>query len=181
MFYHFITKYNDIFCWQNERSFSIAKASHFFNKKYWHIWDSSVWNLNETTNDVVSFEQPVPGECVYFQGKQLCFFSFLSPFSVGKEFAPFEQGQGLKEKTHIGRTFPFRKAYRKSQKLFLFEKLAEKHGSVPVHLAWREQLLSFKSSPHFGKTCPAGPGCSKLTTSLVNVPLKFQTLISEIS
>ena len=25
-----------------------------------------------------------------------------------------------------------------------------------------------------------GPGCSKLTTSLVNVPLKFQTLISEI-
>ena len=28
------------------------------------------------------------------------------------------------------------------------------------------------------KTC--GPGCSKLTTSLVNVSLKFQTLISEI-
>ena len=26
-----------------------------------------------------------------------------------------------------------------------------------------------------------GPGCSKLTTSLVNVSLKFQTLISEIS
>ena len=26
----------------------------------------------------------------------------------------------------------------------------------------------------------AGPGCSKLTTSLVNVSLKFQTLISEI-
>ena len=25
-----------------------------------------------------------------------------------------------------------------------------------------------------------GPGCSKLTTSLVNVSLKFQTLISEI-
>ena len=27
----------------------------------------------------------------------------------------------------------------------------------------------------------AGPSCSKLTTSLVNVSLKFQTLISEIS
>ena len=26
-----------------------------------------------------------------------------------------------------------------------------------------------------------GPGCSKLTTSLVNVSLKFQTLISETS
>ena len=25
-----------------------------------------------------------------------------------------------------------------------------------------------------------GPGCSKLTTSLVNISLKFQTLISEI-
>ena len=27
----------------------------------------------------------------------------------------------------------------------------------------------------------SGPGCSKLTTSLVNVSLKFQTLISQIS
>ena len=26
----------------------------------------------------------------------------------------------------------------------------------------------------------SGPGCSKLTTSLVNVSLKFQTLISQI-
>ena len=26
----------------------------------------------------------------------------------------------------------------------------------------------------------SGPGCSKLTTSLVNVSLKFQTLLSEI-
>ena len=29
-------------------------------------------------------------------------------------------------------------------------------------------------------TILSGPGCSKLTTSLVNVLLKFQTLISEI-
>ena len=28
--------------------------------------------------------------------------------------------------------------------------------------------------------CRTGPGCSKLTTLLVNVSLKFQTLISEI-
>ena len=29
-------------------------------------------------------------------------------------------------------------------------------------------------------TCTSGPGCSKLTMSLVNVSLKFQTLISNI-
>ena len=28
--------------------------------------------------------------------------------------------------------------------------------------------------------CCSGPGCSKLTTSLVNVSLKFQTLMSKI-
>ena len=65
-------KYTDIFCWKNERSFCTAKAYHifqqkilecksffhFFNKKYWHISDINIWNLNETlTNDVVSFEQ----------------------------------------------------------------------------------------------------------------------------
>ena len=34
----------------------------FFNKKYLHTWDISVWNFNESlTNDVVSFEQPGPG------------------------------------------------------------------------------------------------------------------------
>ena len=29
-------------------------------------------------------------------------------------------------------------------------------------------------------TCTTGPGCSKLTTSLVNISLKFQTLIFQI-
>ena len=33
---------------------------------------------------------------------------------------------------------------------------------------------------HNNNLFPPGPGCSKLTTSLVNVSLKFQTLISEI-
>ena len=37
VFYNFITKYTDIFCLKNERSFS-----HFFNKKYWHISDINV-------------------------------------------------------------------------------------------------------------------------------------------
>ena len=31
-----------------------------------------------------------------------------------------------------------------------------------------------------GGLCHSGPSCSKLTTSLVNVSLKFQTLLSEI-
>ena len=35
--------------------------SHFFNTKYWHIWDINAWNFNVSlTNDVVSFEQPDP-------------------------------------------------------------------------------------------------------------------------
>ena len=46
-----------MFGWKNE------SFSHFFNKKYWHISDINVWNFNETlTNDVVSFEQPGPGQ-----------------------------------------------------------------------------------------------------------------------
>ena len=49
MFYDFITKYIENFCWKNESSFCNAKASHiFFNKKYWHVWDINVWNFNET-------------------------------------------------------------------------------------------------------------------------------------
>ena len=36
--------------------------THFFNKKYWHIWDINCWNFNVTlTNNIVSFEQPGPG------------------------------------------------------------------------------------------------------------------------
>ena len=35
-------------------------------------------------------------------------------------------------------------------------------------------------STHISTSLRPGPGCSKLTTSLVNVSLKFQTLISQI-
>ena len=44
-------------------------------------------------------------------------------------------------------------------------------------------LLSRVLQGHFillGNVYRSGPGCSKLTTSLVNVSLKFQMLISEI-
>ena len=62
MSYDFITKYTDIFCWKKwEKLLHCKSFSHFFNKKYWHIWDINVWNFNETlTNDVVSFEQAGP-------------------------------------------------------------------------------------------------------------------------
>ena len=49
-----------------------------------------------------------------------------------------------------------------------------------------EQWVQFRKLPRDKvKSCAinqenSGPGCSKLTTSLVNVSLKFQTLISEI-
>ena len=40
-------------------AFALQKLLPFFQQKYWHIWDISVWNFNESlTNDVVSFEQP---------------------------------------------------------------------------------------------------------------------------
>ena len=68
MFYNFITKYTEFFCWKNERSFS-----HFLNKKYWHIWDISVWNFNESlTNDIVSFKQLGPG--IYSQRRNTLMF-----------------------------------------------------------------------------------------------------------
>ena len=40
-------------------------------------------------------------------------------------------------------------------------------------------VASFESLPVHVKYYRAGPGCSKLTTSLVNISLKFQTVISQ--
>ena len=41
--------------------------SHCFNKKYWHISDSNVWNFNETlTNDIIKFEQSDPGDYLFW-------------------------------------------------------------------------------------------------------------------
>ena len=39
MFYDFITKYTDIFCCKNERSFCNAKASHIFSTKFIGIFE----------------------------------------------------------------------------------------------------------------------------------------------
>ena len=39
-----------------EKLLHCKSFSHFFNKKYWQIWDIYIWNFNETlTNDVASF------------------------------------------------------------------------------------------------------------------------------
>ena len=62
MFYNFITKYTENFCWKNwEKLLHCKSFSHFFNKKYWPIWDIHVWNFNKTlTNHFVSFEELGP-------------------------------------------------------------------------------------------------------------------------
>ena len=55
---------------------------------------------------------------------------------------------------------------------------------------YRSKIFFIKRRPHFGRAWSreanrslgkiTGPSCSKLTTSLVNDSLKFQTLISQI-
>ena len=62
MYYNFIIKYTDIFVEKKcEKLLQCKSFSHLFNKKYWHILDIKVLNLNETlTNDIVCFEQPGP-------------------------------------------------------------------------------------------------------------------------
>ena len=52
------------FFWKKWEKLLHSKSfSHFFNKKYWHIWDFNVWNFKVLlTNEVISFEQPVPGK-----------------------------------------------------------------------------------------------------------------------
>ena len=42
----------------------------------------------------------------------------------------------------------------------------------------KKNVIELSSKPHF--VWSSGPGCSKLTTSLVNVSLKFHMLISNI-
>ena len=47
--FNLVSKYIDILCWKNVRSFCSAKASHIFStKKYWGISDIGVWNFNKT-------------------------------------------------------------------------------------------------------------------------------------
>ena len=45
---------------------------------------------------------------------------------------------------------------------------------------WKKRKIILKSSLLPLSCQSTGPGCSKLTTSLVKVSLKFQTLISQI-
>ena len=55
--------YIEIFCWKKwEKLLQCKSFSHFFNKKYWLIWEINLWKFNKTlSNDVVSFEQPGSG------------------------------------------------------------------------------------------------------------------------
>ena len=51
------------------------------------------------------------------------------------------------------------------------------HLNIAKQLSWTSCSLPMTMKP---SKMGSGPGCSKLTTSLVNVSFKFQTLISEI-
>ena len=68
-------------------AFALQKLLTFFNKKYWHIWDISVWNFyNPLTNDVGSFEQlgPVVYDAFIFRNisHQILQEEILIPLSV---------------------------------------------------------------------------------------------------
>ena len=52
--------------------------SHFFIKKYWHIWVINVWNFNVSlTNEVVSFEQLGPGKVVHLHRTASHFYTLV--------------------------------------------------------------------------------------------------------
>ena len=53
------------------------------------------------------------------------------------------------------------------------------HENFPAHECWNANNYNGDRVISYHVSHP-GPGCSKLTMSLVNVSLKFQTLISEI-
>ena len=55
------------------------------------------------------------------------------------------------------------------------EKMGEKHV-VPTH----PKMCNNSKYMYLNTFSQSGPGCSKLTRSLVNILLKFQTLISQI-
>ena len=86
----------------------------------------------------------------------------------------WEQILSLKRRPHLERTTSYREANRKSQMLFPFVKMAEKHDGIQIYF---DQLLLWekKNDHRLVITKSPGPGCSKLTTSLVYFLLKFQT------
>ena len=94
---------------------------------------------------------------VYFQGKQLCSFHFYFPFRNGSQYIQ-------------GRICSFNPiALRQAQIAYNFG--LSGCNRVKIRLLLEEFCSAGKQT---------GPSCSKLTMSLVNVSLKFQTLISEI-
>ena len=63
IYYHFISKYTDIFVEKNKRSFCTAKASHIFSTKnicVYLILMFEILTKQTLTNDVISFEPPGP-------------------------------------------------------------------------------------------------------------------------
>ena len=88
------------------------------------------------TNNVVSFEQPGPS----VQAGEATLLSFVSAsllkryLLLKKKFAPKGANSSLNKKIPFKRSLVSREAKEKSQKLFPFEILQEKHGSVSLYL-----------------------------------------------
>ena len=62
-------------------------------------------------------------------------FTYLHGFTLkGKNLLVLEQILSFKSKSQFERAMSARKANRKSQKLFLYVKMTEKHRYVPIHL-----------------------------------------------
>ena len=62
-----------------------------------------------------------------------------------------------------------------SQKLFLFAKMAETHGGIPVYLELK-LITCHMTIVCLLETNQPQPGCSKLAMLLVNETLNFQML-----
>ena len=67
---------------------------------------------------------------VYFQERELYHLLFFLP----SEWGVREHILSFKSRPHFGRELLFREVNRKSQKLFPFVKMVEKHGDVAIHI-----------------------------------------------
>ena len=97
----------------------------------------------------------------------------------------FEQIFSFKRRSWFWKHFVAWGKQTGSHKKCVVLKTMAKHDGVAIHLNYENDFYYDYSSLHsiyffLHADCLSGPGCSKLTTSLVNETLKFQTLISEI-
>ena len=82
----------------------------------------------------------------------------------------------IKELQLLDGMFHFINSFKLSHFHFSFSSLK----GVKETMYFRSKFSPFRVDYFLEEICHPGPGCSKLTTSLVNETLKFQTLISQV-